>query len=88
MRSCSACPSVVMMVYLLLSGLFNPTSSMPEWVRWLAELNPVKHFVHVMRSVVVKGAGAAQLQMPILALTGFASALFMLAVRQYSKRSA
>jgi ABC-2 type transport system permease protein len=78
----------VMMIYLLMSGLFTPITSMPEWVRWMAELNPVKHFVVVMRGVLVKGAGPAELAVPIAALAAFAAAALGLAVRQHSKRSA
>lgn len=78
----------VLMIYLLMSGLFTPVSSMPQWVQWLAELNPVKHFVEVMRAVLVKGAGPAEVVRPALALLGFASVILLIAVRQYDKRSA
>lgn len=76
----------VMMIYLLMSGLFTPLTSMPEWVQWLAELNPVKHFVQVMRSVLVRGAGPAEVMVPVLALATFAVVILALAVRQSSKR--
>lgn len=78
----------VMMIYLLLSGLFTPVTSMPEWVRWLAELNPVKHFVEVVRAVLIKGAGVGTVLRPTLALVAFAVGLLALAVGRYSKRSA
>lgn len=77
----------VMMIYLLLSGLFTPVTSMPEWVRWLAELNPVKHFVVVVRAVLIKDAGLDEVATPVVALVGFALGLLMLAVGRYSKRS-
>jgi ABC-2 type transport system permease protein len=78
----------VMMIYLLMSGLFTPVTSMPQWVQWLAELNPVKHFVQVMRAVLVKGAGPAAITKPVLALAAIACVSLIAAVRQYSKRSA
>lgn len=78
----------VLMIYLLMSGLFTPVTSMPQWVQTLAELNPVKHFVQVMRAVLVKGAGPSSIVKPVIALAGFASVILMLAVRQYTKRSA
>jgi ABC-2 type transport system permease protein len=77
----------LMMVYLLMSGLFTPITSMPEWIRWAAELNPVKHFVLVMRAVLVKGAGPAEIAAPVAALAGFAALFLLLAVRQHTKRS-
>ena len=31
---------------------------MPEWAQWMTEFNPVKHFIEIMRAVLLKGAGA------------------------------
>lgn len=78
----------VMMIYLLMSGLFTPVHSMPTWAQWLAELNPVKHFVVIMRSVLLKGAGFADIRVPFFVLVAYAGVVFALAVRQYSKTSA
>jgi len=78
----------VMVIFLLMSGLFTPVSSMPTWARWAAELSPVKHFVWIMRAVLLKGAGPRDVLVPSLALAVFAVAVFTLAVRQYSKRAA
>lgn len=73
------------MVYLLMSGLFTPIQSMPHWAQWLAELSPVKHFIVIMRAVLVKGAGLADIQVPLLLLALYALAVLGLAVKQYSK---
>ena len=78
----------VMMIYLLMSGLFTPLESMPEWAQWLAELNPVKHFVLIMRAVLVRGADFAAIATPlgVLALSGVV--VLSAAVRQYKKTTA
>lgn len=76
------------MVYLLMSGLFTPIRSMPEWAQWVAELSPVKHFIVVMRGVLVKGAGFTDVQVPLYVLAGYGVVVLGLAVRQYSKTSA
>ncbi|MEP6999882.1 MAG: ABC transporter permease, partial [bacterium] len=39
----------IIMIYLLMSGLFTPVRSMPDWAQMLAQLNPVKHFIGIMR---------------------------------------
>ncbi|HEX8694118.1 MAG TPA: ABC transporter permease [Longimicrobium sp.] len=78
----------ILVVYLLLGGIFTPVDSMPGWVQALSELNPVKHFVAIMRAVLVKGAGFAAIQRPFFTLVAYASVVFLLAVRQYSKTSA
>lgn len=78
----------LILIYLLMSGLFTPIRSMPEWAQWLAEINPVKHFIAIMRAVLLKGAGLADIVRPlvILAVTGAIALTF--AVKQYAKTSA
>jgi ABC-2 type transport system permease protein len=76
------------MVYLLMSGLFTPVQSMPEWAQWMAQLSPVKHFIVIMRSVLVRGAGLSDIRTPLLVLTVYGVVVLTLAVRQYSKRTA
>jgi ABC-2 type transport system permease protein len=76
----------IIMVYLLMSGLFTPVRSMPDWAQWMAQLNPVKHFIAIMRSILLKGAGPADVAAPIGVL-GILGAVFLtLAVRQYGRR--
>ena len=78
----------LLMVYLLMSGLFTPVNAMPEWAQWLAELNPVAHFVHLMRAVLLKGAGIADVARQLVILAAGGAVVLTLAVRQYRKRSA
>ncbi|MBC6995097.1 ABC transporter permease [Neolewinella lacunae] len=47
------------MVFILMSGLFTPIESMPEWAQMLTIPNPIAHFVAVMRKVLLKGSGLA-----------------------------
>lgn len=75
----------VTMVYLLMSGLFTPIQSMPEWAQWLAEASPVKHFIVIMRAVLVKGAGFESVQVPLFVLAVYGSLVLTLSVKQYSK---
>jgi len=76
----------IIMVYLLMSGLFTPVRSMPEWAQWMAQLNPVKHFIAIMRSILLKGAGPADVAAPIGVLGVFGVVFLTLAVRQYGRR--
>jgi ABC-2 type transport system permease protein len=78
----------VTMIYLLMSGLFTPVESMPVWAQWVAEASPVKHFIVIMRSVLVKGADFSAIQVPLYVLAAYGAAVFTLAVRQYSKTTA
>jgi ABC-2 type transport system permease protein len=78
----------IMMVYLLMSGIFTPVRAMPTWAQWVAQASPVMHFAQLMRAVLLKGAGLADVarQLAMLALIG--TAVLTLAVRQYRKRTA
>jgi ABC-2 type transport system permease protein len=77
----------LLMVYLLMSGLFTPIAAMPQWAQWLSQLNPVAHFVHIMRAILLKGAGIADVGRQLLILAAGGAAVLTLAVRQYRKRS-
>ena len=75
----------VLVLYLFMSGLFTPVASMPTWAEWLAELSPLKHFIEVIRAVLMKGAGPLDLWRPITILVGYGAVVLAVAVRQYSK---
>ncbi|MGH7481321.1 MAG: ABC transporter permease, partial [Longimicrobiales bacterium] len=75
----------VLVIYLLMSGLFTPVDSMPRALQLAAELNPLKHFVEVMRVVLVKGAGPEAIAVPVLALTAFAAVTLTGATLRYRK---
>lgn len=78
----------IMMVYMLMSGLFTPVRAMPEWAQWVAQLSPVMHFTLLMRAVLLKGAGFADVAPQFAMLGGIGVAVLVLAVRQYRKRAA
>ena len=76
----------IVMVYLLMSGLFTPVRSMPVWAQWTAQFNPVKHFISIMRAVLLKGAGVSDVIVPIGILGAFGVVFLSLAIRQYGRR--
>ena len=78
----------IVMIYLLMSGLFTPVRSMPTWAQWMAQLNPVMHFIGIMRAVLLKDAGLADVARPLLALSAFGTVVLALAVRQYGRQVA
>ena len=75
----------LILIFLLMSGLFTPVDSMPRWAQGVAEANPVKHFVGVMRAVLVRGAGLETVGGPILGLAGAGVGVLALAVVRYRK---
>jgi ABC-2 type transport system permease protein len=77
-----------MMMFVLMSGLYTPIESMPEWAQWLAWANPVTYFVDVMRSVVLKGSTFMDLLPHFWSICGFAVLFNVIAVISYRKRVA
>jgi ABC-2 type transport system permease protein len=78
----------IVMVYLLMSGLFTPVASMPGWAQWIARANPMMHFVALMRAVLLKGAGPADVARPLGVLALYGVAVLALAVARYRKATA
>ena len=74
-----------MMIFLLMSGLFTPIESMPEWAKWIARINPVTYFIEVMRMVVMKGSGFRELKDHFIIMFCFAIAFNGWAVWSYRK---
>ncbi len=74
-------------ILILMSGLFTPVSSMPQWAQTITWFNPLKYFMQVMRLVYLKGSGIGQLIPPLLALLGFMLAFNLWAVLSYRKSS-
>lgn len=76
-----------MLVFIMLSGLYTPIDSMPEWAKWIAAFNPLKYFMDVMRSVYLKGSNPIQLSKELFALIGFAAFFNTWAVLSYRKKN-
>jgi ABC-2 type transport system permease protein len=78
----------ITMIFNLLSGLFTPIESMPEWAQVLTRFNPVSYFIEVMRMVVLKGSGLYEIRNHILIMLCFALFFNTWAIINYHKRSA
>ncbi len=77
----------LMMIFILMGGLYTSIDSMPDWARAITRANPVSYFIEVIRMVVLKGSGLADIKSQLLTITGFALLLNGWAVLNYHKRS-
>ena len=77
----------LMMIFILLGGLFTAVESMPGWAQVIAKINPVTYFIEVMRMVILKGSGFADIKYHLLIMFGFAVTLNGWAVLSYKKRA-
>ncbi len=74
-----------MMIFMLMSGLFTSTDSMPEWARMISGATPVTHFIKVVRLIVLKGSGFSEIKNELGYLLIFAGILNGLAIWNYRK---
>lgn len=75
-----------MLIFILMSGLFTPISSMPQWAQNLTYLNPLRYFMEIMRMVYLKGSSFTDIQPQLLTLSGFATTLYCWAIYSYKKQ--
>jgi ABC-2 type transport system permease protein len=76
---------LVIMPMVLLSGFMFPVSSMPVVFQWLTLLNPVRHFLEIVRAIFLKGAGLEALWPQFLALLVMGAALLSVAATRFHK---
>lgn len=74
---------IFMMPAILLSGVMTPIRAMPDWLQWFTYLNPVRHFAEVMRGVLLRGAGFADLWSQLAALAILGVGIMGLAVSRF-----
>lgn len=77
---------VLMMPTILLSGFIFPTSSMPWPLQALSNIIPAKHFIIILRGIMLKGNGIAVLWPQTLVLVGMCVALLGISIKQFNVR--
>ncbi|NDV84813.1 ABC transporter permease [Bacteroides sp. 51] len=76
-----------LIILMLMSGLFTPIASMPQWAQVITIFNPLKYMIEVLRTVYLKGGGFSDLTVQLWALIGFAVLLNTWAVISYRKNN-
>ncbi len=72
-------------IFILMSGLFTPIESMPQWAQFLTEFNPIKFYVEIMRMVMLKGSGFVDILPQFIKTLIYAVVMNSLAVWSYKK---
>ena len=75
-----------LMPAVLLSGFMTPIENMPEWLQPVTAFNPVRHFVEVMRAVLLKDASVVDVGPQLVALAGIGLAFFAVATATLRRR--
>lgn len=70
---------------ILLSGFMFPFRGMPGWAQILGEALPLTHFLRITRGVMLKGAGLADMQSALFAMSAFTAVAVILAMLRYKR---
>jgi ABC-2 type transport system permease protein len=76
-----------MVIFILMSGLFTPIESMPQWAQNITLFNPIRYFVEIIRMVMLKGATFSDISLQFYIIALYAFILNGLAVWSYKKVS-
>ncbi len=66
-----------------LSGAIAPIETMPKFFQYLSILNPLRHYIAIVRGILLKGVGLESLWMHALALAGFAVVLLAISTSRF-----
>ena len=68
---------------MLLSGFMFPFRGMPDWAQGLGEVLPLTHFLRIVRGIMLKGSGAAELMGEVWPMLAFLAVAGAIALKRY-----
>jgi ABC-2 type transport system permease protein len=68
---------------ILLSGFMFPFRGMPEWAQWIGEVLPLTHFLRILRGILLKGSGPADIAPNIWPIALFLFVVATIALIRY-----
>jgi ABC-2 type transport system permease protein len=70
---------------MLLSGFMFPFRGMPQWAQWVGEVFPLTHFLRVVRGVLLKGNGFAEIWPHLVPIALFMLVAMIVALLRYRR---
>ena len=70
---------------LMLSGFMFPFRGMPHWAQAIGELFPLTHFLRIVRGILLKGNGLAEVAAQIWPIAVFAAIALLVGVKRYRR---
>jgi ABC-2 type transport system permease protein len=71
---------------IFLSGFFFPVAAMPPVLQWISAVIPLKYFLIIVRSIVLKGVGLRLLLSETVVLAGMGVVMMAVASSRFRKR--
>ncbi|MCW5555270.1 MAG: ABC transporter permease [Verrucomicrobiae bacterium] len=70
---------------ILLSGFMFPFRGMPVWAQYLGEILPITHFLRIVRGIMLKGNGYAEVIHDLWPIALFGLVALVIAVKRYRR---
>lgn len=89
-RTASSVQGVSMLILFpltFLSNAFVPADTMPSWLQWFVDINPVSHLVTAVRDLVNSGTVGADLWLSLLGAAVIVAIFAPLTVRAYMRKA-
>jgi oleandomycin transport system permease protein len=86
-RSVQGLGALIMLPITFGSNVFVPASTMPAWLRWFVELNPVSKIADAVRGLLTGGPVAAPATASLIAAAVVVAIFAPLAVALYQRRT-
>jgi ABC-2 type transport system permease protein len=68
---------------ILLSGFMFPFRGMPTWAQWIGEVLPLTHFVRIVRGILLKGNGVAEILPELWPIALFLLVMLSVAIKRF-----
>jgi ABC-2 type transport system permease protein len=68
---------------ILLSGFMFPFRGMPEWAQHIGSVLPLTHFLRIVRGVLLKGSGWAEIMPEVWPIALFMAVVMAIGVKRY-----
>ncbi|MFC2115827.1 ABC transporter permease [Bacteroidota bacterium] len=75
----------IFLTFVLMSGIFTPAESMPNWAIKVNTMNPLAYFIRVIRMILLKGSGFSEISREFYSLGIYATVMLLLATWRYRK---
>lgn len=89
-RTASSVQGISMLVLFpltFLSNAFVPVDTMPNWLRWFANINPVSHLVSAVRDLINSGTAGVDLTYTLIGAAVIVAIFAPITVRAYMRRT-
>lgn len=89
-RTASSVQGISMMVLFpltFLSNAFVPTDTMPRWLRWFADVNPISHLISAVRDLTNAGTAGWDMAISLIGAAVIVAVFAPITVRAYMRRT-